>query len=131
MGSYEFLSGACFGDITGLSDEPDCAVDVNDLLAVINQWGACDPQQPCSADVAASCGTVDVNDLLAIINNWGACEGLCLTGTTPSVPSELPESIEDCMELANQRCGENEACWLNTFELCVEALCEAEIIECE
>jgi probable HAF family extracellular repeat protein len=49
------------GDITG-----DGAVNVDDLLAVINAWGACGE---CAADVTLD-GFVDVDDLLMVINNW-------------------------------------------------------------
>lgn len=45
------------------------AVDVDDLLAVINHWGAIDFPP---ADVNYS-GNVDVDDLLYVINDWGAC----------------------------------------------------------
>lgn len=52
----------------------DCngIVNVTDLLAVINAWGACPPPCPpnCPADVVADCN-VNVSDLLAVINNWG------------------------------------------------------------
>ena len=46
-------------------------VNINDLLAVIVNWGAC---FGCDADVApfpGGNGIVDVNDLLAVISNWG------------------------------------------------------------
>lgn len=46
----------------------DGIVNVDDLLALINAWGAC--QTPCPADVDGN-GTVNVDDLLALINNWG------------------------------------------------------------
>jgi hypothetical protein len=53
----------------------DGAVDVDDLLAVINGWGACgDPCPPsCAADIAPLKGdcVVDVDDLLLVINSWG------------------------------------------------------------
>jgi hypothetical protein len=45
------------------------AVDVDDLLGVINQWGATDFNE---YDVDQS-GIVDVMDLLEVINAWGAC----------------------------------------------------------
>jgi hypothetical protein len=45
------------------------AVDVDDLLAVINSWGVC---AKCPTDLNAD-GAVDVDDLLAVINGWGAC----------------------------------------------------------
>ena len=51
------------GDVTC-----DGAVDVDDLLGVINNWG---PAQGCeSADITCN-GTVDVDDLLNVINSWG------------------------------------------------------------
>ena len=58
---------AALGDIT-----LDGVVDVDDLLAVINAWGACD--EPCPADIAPATngdGMVNVDDLLMVINNWG------------------------------------------------------------
>ena len=42
------------------------AVDVDDLLGVINAWGPC---LPCPADVTGN-GVVDVDDLLVVINTW-------------------------------------------------------------
>lgn len=53
----------------------DGAVNVNDLLAVINNWGECaPPPEECPADVAPADGgdgQVNVNDLLLVINNRG------------------------------------------------------------
>ena len=51
----------------------DGSVDVDDLLLVINSWGAC---AGCPADIAPAGGDdfVDVDDLLMIINGWGACD---------------------------------------------------------
>jgi hypothetical protein len=54
----------CTGDVTG-----DRAVNVGDLLAVINGWGPC---AACSADVNGD-QVVNVLDLLAVINAWGSC----------------------------------------------------------
>jgi hypothetical protein len=58
------------GDITG-----DGVVDVDDLLAVITEWGPCPtPPDPCPADIApvgAPDGLVNVDDLLLVILNWG------------------------------------------------------------
>jgi trimeric autotransporter adhesin len=56
------------GDITG-----DGVVNVNDLMAAIDSWGACG--MPCPADVAPpgppmGDGVVNVLDLLMVINNW-------------------------------------------------------------
>ena len=46
----------------------DGITNVEDLLAVINAWGAC--PAPCNADLNGD-GSVNVNDLLTVINNWG------------------------------------------------------------
>ena len=54
----------CTADVNG-----DSAVDVVDLLAVIDSWGSCDM---CSADINDD-GVVDVSDLLLIIGSWGPC----------------------------------------------------------
>ncbi|MFT5205390.1 MAG: hypothetical protein ACI9GC_000684 [Phycisphaerales bacterium] len=53
----------CAGDVT-----MDNAVNVTDLLAVIDQWG----QQDSDADITGD-GIVDVSDLLHVVANWGAC----------------------------------------------------------
>tara|TARA_B100000959_G_scaffold285755_1_gene361580 strand:- start:2098 stop:2787 length:690 start_codon:yes stop_codon:yes gene_type:complete len=61
----------------GLDPEPACATDingdnttdVNDLLALIDAWGAC---SGCAADIDES-GMVDVDDLLLLIGGWGPC----------------------------------------------------------
>jgi hypothetical protein len=54
---------ACPADITG-----NGAVDVDDLLFVINSWGG----GAGPADITGN-GAVDVDDLLAVINAWGSC----------------------------------------------------------
>jgi hypothetical protein len=72
-GAFELLGGfwsaagpivKCPADITG-----DGVVNVDDLLAVINAWGAC---PGCPADITGD-GVVNVDDLLAVINAWGPC----------------------------------------------------------
>jgi len=62
---------ACAGDI-----DHSGAVNVDDLLAVINGWGPCpSPPSLCAADIAppGGNGQVNVDDLLVIINAWGPC----------------------------------------------------------
>ena len=51
----------------------DGLVNIDDLLAVINQWGNC-PALPatCTADVNNS-RVVNIDDLLEVINHWGVC----------------------------------------------------------
>jgi hypothetical protein len=58
----------CVADVTG-----NGLVDVDDLLIIINAWGACANPKDCPADVTAN-GAVDVDDLLTIINAWGVCQ---------------------------------------------------------
>ncbi len=53
----------CPADVNG-----DGEVNVNDLLAIIAEWGASGG----SSDVDGN-GTVDVSDLLAVIAAWGGC----------------------------------------------------------
>lgn len=67
----------CLGDIapaSGGGGVGDGTVNVLDLLAVINGWGACPAPCPpsCPSDINGNC-TVNVQDLLAVINNWGPC----------------------------------------------------------
>jgi hypothetical protein len=61
----------CDGDV----DESG-SVNVNDLIAVILDWGACLGCPPsCEADIAPFGGncTVDVDDLIEVILSWGVC----------------------------------------------------------
>jgi hypothetical protein len=66
---------ACPGDIAPLGG--DGVVNVQDMLGVINAWGACGGTCPpsCVGDIAPAGGdcTVNVVDLLGVINGWGAC----------------------------------------------------------
>lgn len=51
----------------------DGVIDVDDLLTVINNWGACDlPPGECNGDLTGD-GLVDVDDLLIVITSWGPC----------------------------------------------------------
>ena len=65
------LSMASLGCATDITNNH--ITNVEDLLIVIDAWGAC--VAPCAGDVVPLGGnnTVDAADLLAIINNWGAC----------------------------------------------------------
>jgi hypothetical protein len=58
----------------------DRLINVDDLIAVILNWGACPTQPapyayypPCTADVTGDL-QVNVDDLIAVILGWGACE---------------------------------------------------------
>jgi hypothetical protein len=59
----------CAADVTHNN-----VVDIDDLLSVINGWGACPGACPpsCGPDVTHNC-TVDIDDLLSVINAWGPC----------------------------------------------------------
>jgi trimeric autotransporter adhesin len=96
MASFETFQGRLYygGDFTSIGGQPahnlaiwdavgdhaceadsddDGEVNVDDLIAVILQWGPCG--KSCSAD-GTPCGgdgIVDVDDLVAVILSWGAC----------------------------------------------------------
>ena len=55
---------AVIGDVNG-----DGVVDVDDVLLLINAWGACGLGQPCPADLDGD-GVVGVNDMLIVLANW-------------------------------------------------------------
>jgi hypothetical protein len=59
----------CSGDVSPSGGDGE--VNVQDMLAVINAWGAC--PAPCASDLNTD-GTVNVADLLGVINAWGPCE---------------------------------------------------------
>ena len=67
------VNPTCAADIAPTGG--DAQVNVDDLLAVINSWGACADPSICPADIAPASGddAVNVDDLLAVINAWGAC----------------------------------------------------------
>ena len=68
-----FWSGAplplCPGDVnhTGI-------VNIDDLVLVITNWGACAPPCPptCGADANHDC-LVNIDDLVLVVTHWGAC----------------------------------------------------------
>ena len=64
--SADAADRSCFPDVND-----DDQVNVDDLLAVLSNWGACNT--PCPADLDAS-GSVDVPDLLLVIGSWGPCQ---------------------------------------------------------
>jgi hypothetical protein len=62
------IGGTCPGDLLHNN-----AVDVNDLLKVITNWGRCPPTPACCEGNANGDGVVNVNDLLVVISGWGPC----------------------------------------------------------
>jgi len=73
---------ACHADI-----DTDGMINVNDLLAVISQWG----QAGGSGDIDYD-GIVGVSDLLAVISGWGPCPVSYLFNNTFELP-EPPEVV--------------------------------------
>lgn len=69
------------GDVNGDGD-----VNVVDLLALINSWGACPALGDCFADFDGN-GQVNVADLLTLIENWGSL-------TPPIAASNQPVTIQ-------------------------------------
>jgi spore coat protein A len=65
----------CPADIAPAGNVDD-VVNIDDLLAVINAWGAAGQPGTVLADVAppGGNGIVNIDDLLAVINAWGACD---------------------------------------------------------
>jgi hypothetical protein len=72
----------CDGDAIPDECQPDyCApdincdqvVDVDDLIALILNWGCTTPPGPCPGDVNRD-GVTDVDDLVALILEWGPCQ---------------------------------------------------------
>ena len=64
--------GVCPADITGAGDVPDGVVGVEDLVALLLQWGG-----QGTADITGPGGSpdgvVDVQDLTAMLLAWGEC----------------------------------------------------------
>jgi len=90
-------------------------VNIDDLLAVINQWG-----QTGAADVFPACAgdsLINIDDLLFVINEWGPCDG----GSCPGV-SESPFTAGGCWENCTEKCESDLECWLECFSGCMEAL---------
>ena len=73
LGGQELWLDCLEGDSNGNQSKPgdangDGTVNVMDLLAVIQAWGACSGD--CPADLNGD-GTVNVMDLLMVLENWG------------------------------------------------------------
>jgi hypothetical protein len=66
----------CVADVSPSAG--DGAVDINDLLAVLDSFGQSTVVVDGDADIAPSAlngdGTVDADDLLAVLNAWGPCQ---------------------------------------------------------
>lgn len=65
LGAYEYR-GACLGDANG-----DGAIDVSDIIYVIEHWGATGPPG-LPGDVNGD-GMVNLLDLIDVLEDWGGC----------------------------------------------------------
>jgi len=130
MGAFErTIQYPCSSPPTG-----DCAplpctdglVNVDDLLMVVNSWGACPSGQSfCPGDISATYGAVDVDDLLAVINHWSAH---CVFET---YAAGSLSSVEDCMDAASEEYEANTPDWNDFVNKCVAGLCAAHVIDCD
>jgi hypothetical protein len=81
---FDGVSRDCDGD--GVPDEcedfcrwdtqpgvGDCFVGLDDLTALLSNWGPCD--EPCELDFMppGGDGYVSLDDLTAVLSNWGPC----------------------------------------------------------
>ena len=57
----------CAADIDGTG-----AVDIGDLIRVLQAWGACEREGDCPEDIDGN-GRVDLDDLIAVLEAWGPC----------------------------------------------------------
>lgn len=93
--------GGCEGDVNG-----DGAVDVLDIIGVLQNWGECPGEGECTGDVNGD-NVVDFMDLLVVIQNFGCGLTEC-------------ETREDC--------DDGDPC---TFDICIHGVCLNFPIECE
>jgi hypothetical protein len=105
----------------------DGVVNIDDLLLVIMQWGSCPAAASfCAGDIANADGEVNIDDLLLVITNWSED---CLPGSyNAGSLSSVQDCIDYCTNAIDPPYGE---AWENCINNCVQALCEAEIINCD
>jgi hypothetical protein len=88
----------------------DGEVDVDDLFAVINQWGPCSLHMICSADTDLNC-TVNIDDLFLVIYYWGPnC------GQQPAA-EEVPRTVQECIERYSNNPEKLQSCLQTVAEL--------------
>ncbi|UCD76838.1 MAG: VCBS repeat-containing protein [Phycisphaerales bacterium] len=75
-GRLDLLVGAGTGNVHLYQGVPlyadvndDGVVDIDDLFAVLAQWGDCDDPEDCPADINGD-GTVDIDDIFEVLANW-------------------------------------------------------------
>ncbi len=125
QGAYEAPAAdpGCAGDVWPTGTPPgDEQVNIHDLLQIILSWGAC---ADCPEDIAPTClldGAVGIDDLLLVINSWGICGG---------IQGSMPQSVQDCMDMCSESWTTYSSEWGECVDRCTQALCEAQIIECD
>jgi hypothetical protein len=126
MGCYEAHGQSACADIAPLGGNG--IVNVNDLLAVINNWGDSGFADIATTGQGVTCGgdgIINMSDLLAVINTWGSCSGGGGAGSLTSV--------QDCMDMATYELElePHSPEWTEVVNKCVAGLCEAQIINCD
>jgi hypothetical protein len=73
IGALEFAPvNTCPADVSPPGAGGDNVVNIDDLLMIINNWGASGPPGTVAGDVSGN-GLVNIDDLLVVINAWGDC----------------------------------------------------------
>jgi hypothetical protein len=95
-GEITITKDFCVGDT-----DDDNDVDIDDLLAIINQWGFVAAPGTLQGDVATpgGDGVINIDDLLVIINGWGDCPSQCPVGFVCGGPDNPP-----CREGSGSEC---------------------------
>jgi hypothetical protein len=130
IGAFErTIQSPCTSLIDGDTAPLPCTnglVNVDDLLQVINNWGNCDDWLSfCAGDISANSGVVDTDDLLEVVMNWS---DHCVL---EEYSAGSLSSVEDCMDAASLEYTPYSTEWDEAVEKCVNALCAAEVIDCE
>lgn len=105
-------------------------MNVQDLLAVIGEWGPCPAPCPdyCLGDVVQDC-VVNTSDVLYVIGNWGPCP-LGLTGGGGGSGQMAPQTIQDCHTSCADLFPGRDQDYADCVEACIESLCMRGLIEC-
>jgi hypothetical protein len=118
MGAYEGQDDeVCAGDANH-----DGVIDVDDLIAVILNWGSCPGSVAgCFGDVHTTpCGntSVDSDDLVMVILGWGPCED----AFPLAPPGAVPEDLQDCWDECATKYEFGSTEWQQCADACVQAL---------
>jgi hypothetical protein len=137
MGAYEWRPAySCPWDING-----NGCVNIDDLFAVILNWGQCSTNcVECIGDITGGVGPngfVNVDDLFAVIMHWNlgcTCNGYpapCPCCPNPHCGSQLPQSVQDCFDLADELAEAYTPKWFEILNGCKDDLCKREPQLCD